>query len=151
MKSPDVVILIEAIQIDALREAASVVRDADYRGLDAADVLDYMTDSLLSPNNVQFTKATKKTQVSEQTKHVEDAMAELLEKTTCLNPLNNLYDPENSEYFRALHKSAPTVLELIKTVRVMRKNICTGCQWKHCEGCHVAPVKVALESMDRKV
>ena len=50
LKFPDAATLIEAVQADALREAASVVRDANCGRLEAADVLDDIADSLLSPN-----------------------------------------------------------------------------------------------------
>lgn len=51
MTTPEnVATLIEAVQADALREAASVVRDANCGRLGAADVLEDMADSLLSPN-----------------------------------------------------------------------------------------------------
>jgi hypothetical protein len=51
LKFPDAATLIEAVQADALREAASVARDANCGRLEAADVLDDMADSLLSPND----------------------------------------------------------------------------------------------------
>ena len=42
--------LIECVQADALREAAKVIRDANCGRLEAADVIDDMSDSILNPN-----------------------------------------------------------------------------------------------------
>ena len=50
LRYSDAATLIECVQADAMREAASVVRDANCGRLEAADVLDDMADSLLSPN-----------------------------------------------------------------------------------------------------